>query len=239
LFSAKFDYSNWIRKREEKIVAKGKGELLTYWLEVKSNSSGCQSSRSSESGMGTSHRTDDDDSPGSSSQDQAAIPRKSMKLFPAKTERLIDWNSDVLCRLLQQILASREGTGTLPSSMDIEASFKIETNPFDEIKEIIALPQLKTFDKNRPDESQVQVPQNVADQLRNYVSHIAAMYNDNQFHNFEHVSIVFAMFFFISVAFSSSDCHGTRIFTLSWDLRYRCCSRNFIVFVHTRHLTSL
>jgi hypothetical protein len=193
--------SNWVRKREDKIVAKGKGELLTYWLEVKSNSSGCQSSRSSESGTGTSRR--EDDAPGSSAQDQAAnSPRKSMKLCAEKTERLIDWNSDVLCRLLQQILGSRECTGTIPSSMEFEESFEIGTNPFDEVKEIIALPQLKVVNKNRSDGLDVQVPKHVADQLRDYVSHIAAMYNDNKFHNFEHVrtSIVFVCNIFLRQA---------------------------------------
>jgi hypothetical protein len=52
---------------------------------------------------------------------------------------------------------------------------------------------LKVVNKNQQTGSDVQVPKNVSDQLRDYVSHIAAMYNDNKFHNFEHVrtSIVF------------------------------------------------
>jgi hypothetical protein len=182
--------SNWIRQREDKINAKGKGELITFWLEMKSNSSGCQSSHSSESGRGSSHLSEE------SNAGQTVIPQMALKLYADKTERLIDWNSDVLCRLLQKILSTRECTGTeSPNTVVADNDYnsksivELESNPFDEVKEIIALPQLKTtFHKNPSDGSDVLVPKNVADQLRDYVSHIAALYNDNKFHNFEHVS---------------------------------------------------
>jgi hypothetical protein len=195
--------SNWIRQREDKIIAKGKGELITFWLEMKSNCSGCQSSHSSESGGG-SHLSEE------GSADQTTIPQMALKLFADKTERLIDWNSDVLCRLLQKILSNRECTGTespntvvADNDYDRKSIVEMGSNPFDEVKEIIALPQLKTiFRKNPSNGSDVQVPKNVADQLRDYVSHIAALYNDNQFHNFEHVStsIVFVCdYFFVMI----------------------------------------
>jgi hypothetical protein len=191
-------FSNWIHQREDKIIAKGKGELITYWLEIKSNNSGRQSSRSSDSATGSSDRSKE------GIEGQAVIPEKALKLFDDKTERLIDWNSDVLCRLLQKILSSKEYAGTESSNTVVadndynsESIVEIGSNPFDEVKEIIALPQLKTtFHKNWSDGSDVHVPKNVADQLRDYVSHIAALYNDNKFHNFEHVSIVFVGNFF-------------------------------------------
>jgi hypothetical protein len=59
-------------------------------------------------------------------------------------------------------------------------------NPFDEVKEIIALPPLNNI-KALHGLLDVEVPKNVIEQLRDYVSQIAAMYNNNPFHNFEHV----------------------------------------------------
>jgi hypothetical protein len=188
-----FHFSHWIRKREDKIVAKGKGELVTYWLEVNSNSSGCQSSRSSESGTVSSQRDGEEDShhQDTGTVSPAANCRQSSKLNFEKTERLIDWNSDVLCRLLQQIMVCRGCSSPLMKKIDdgdfdCNAGVLAYKNPFDEVKEIIALPPLNKF-KNSRTVADIQVPKLVEEQLRNYVSRIAAMYNNHQFHNFEHV----------------------------------------------------
>jgi hypothetical protein len=174
-------------------VAKGKGELVTYWLEVKSNSSGCQSSRSSESGTVSSQRDGEEDNHQDTGTVAAAANcRQSSQINFEKTERLIDWNSDVLCRLLQQIMVCRGGSTPLMKKID-DRDFDFNTgvladkNPFDEVKEIIALPPLNKF-KNSRSATDIQVPKIVEEQLRNYVSRIAAMYNNHQFHNFEHVS---------------------------------------------------
>jgi hypothetical protein len=59
-------------------VAKRKGELVTYWLEVKSNSSGCQSSCSSESGTGSSQQNwEEDDMQGTSIEEQSVVVNRS------------------------------------------------------------------------------------------------------------------------------------------------------------------
>jgi hypothetical protein len=172
-------------------VAKGKGVLLTYWLETDSNANSGQSSHSSDSGMASSNPTDQCNIP--CSEVVTANCCKSLKLLAEKTERLVDWNSDVLCRLLQQIMVSRGGT---TSKMTIASNdFDWEgcliengtNNPFDEVKEIIALPPLNKF-RNLQSVADILLPKMVMEQLRNYVAQIAAMYNNNRFHNFEHVS---------------------------------------------------
>jgi hypothetical protein len=181
-------------------VAKGKGELVTYWLVIKSNSSGCQSSRSSESGTGSSQQNwEEDDPQGTGNEAPTVSRRQSIKLVIEKTERLIDWNTDVLCRLLEQILVGRGGsTSSLTADANVCDFDSVDeivlqggtTNPFDEVKEIIALPPLNQF-KNFQNTEDIHVPKIVVEQLRNYVSCIAAMYNNNQFHNFEHVSTIY------------------------------------------------
>jgi hypothetical protein len=172
-----------LRLRDEKIVAKGKGELVTYWLEVKSLTSGSKSSCSS--------GNDDDISKNSATTNECNLPsphlqrsQKTKKLLIDKIDRLIDWNTDSLLRFLHQILIGRQEI----NEDDVAVDLSIKTNPFDEVKEIIVLPQV-TKSKNVANESLIRVPNEASIQLRDYVSKIAYMYNDNHFHNFEHVSL--------------------------------------------------
>jgi hypothetical protein len=164
------------------------GELNTYWLETTSGSRN-GSSRSSDSCTESGQSATDDVEP---EDEQVAVGqvshRASMKAvtkqLTGKIERLIDWNVDVLIRLLQQIVARRDVTF---QPFDIEDTVKpTVTNPFDEVKEIIALPEFKETRKLR-DPNDVTIPENVAAQLRDYVSEIAMLYNENPFHSFEHV----------------------------------------------------
>jgi hypothetical protein len=173
--------SHWLTLRDERVVAKGKGELVTYWLEVKSESSGEKSSRHSETG---SERF---------GKELIDKNKTAAVLLSEKTNRLIDWNTDVLYRLLQQIIFRRGGASSKSKQKTDGNSDELLaltcTNPFEEVKEIISLPQMK--ESNLPyDESMVKISIEVFDQLRNYVSCIANMYNKNEFHNFEHVSIL-------------------------------------------------
>lgn len=164
--------------RDDKVVAKGKGELTTYWLDVKSDSSGGKSSRHSETGSERACPNID--------FDLIDKDKTAAVLLTEKKNRLIDWNVDVLCRLLQQIIASHSGT-LLQSKRNATEAFELScTNPFDEVKEIIPLAQVRKT-KHLNDESGVKIASEVLDQLRKYVSYIASMYNDNEFHNFEHV----------------------------------------------------
>lgn len=171
--------------RDEKIVAKGKGELTTYWLEVKSTTSGTKSSCSSGSCDDTSKHSATD------KEDNCHIPhvqrsRKSKQSRSDKIDRLIDWNTDNLLRSLQQVLNNRQGSIASDDTTNHHMSFSAK--PFEEVKEIISLPQVKKH-KIVSDESLVLVSKEVSRQLRDYVSNIASMYNDNFFHNFEHVSL--------------------------------------------------
>jgi hypothetical protein len=165
------------------------GELNTYWLETTSDSRN-GSSRSSDSCTDSGRSANDDVEP---EDEMVAVgkvaTRASTKAAPkqltGKIERLIDWNVDVLIRLLQQIVARRDVTFQ-PFDIEDTAKPKVITNPFDEVKEIIALPEFKETRKLR-DPNDVTIPENVVAQLRDYVAEIAMLYNENPFHNFEHV----------------------------------------------------
>jgi hypothetical protein len=82
--------NHWVEQREDQIAAKGKGKMQTYWAEPHtggSNKSAAPlsvSTGSEPSGKPATVRLDD------------------------RTKRLVQWNVDVLLRLVKQIVARRE-----------------------------------------------------------------------------------------------------------------------------------
>lgn len=93
----------WFTKREDKVDAKGKGELQTYWLTIKA--SGNRSENSGPSGTNS----------GSGGQESMrrlprveSFARETYTGSQAKIDRLIDWNVEVLWNLLKQIELRRQ-----------------------------------------------------------------------------------------------------------------------------------
>ena len=117
------------------------------------------------------------------------------KPLSPKLQRLVRWNSDVLVRLLKQIVARRNAASEreepkAPRLYSPSASGSLDLvsrsgTVMDEVKEIIALPE---FDakaaKNQQDPRTVVLDKAVVDQLHNYVSVIASLYREDvPFHN--------------------------------------------------------
>ena len=108
-----------------------------------------------------------------------------MKNHLSKAQRLIEWNTEVLSKLLQQIVASRSDEPPMDLSQ-LEKNIGKDQIALDEFKEIVSLPKLRPDEmKHRRDPSEVLLPLHVVAQLRNYITKISAMYLDNPFHNFE------------------------------------------------------
>jgi hypothetical protein len=195
------DLSNWLRLREEKVVAKGKGELVTYWLEVKSDSSAGKSSCSS--GSGTENSVNSGTGADLNRSLDARRSRRASRLSLEKTQRLIDWNTETLLRLLQKTVDNRSDgaasnravvAGLKEEESILNGDEAVKKNPFDEVIEIISLPQAKSS-THSPNDQIRDISTKVSDQLRDYVANIARMYNDNQFHSFEHVRLQSERFF--------------------------------------------
>jgi class 3 adenylate cyclase len=86
--------SKWLTPREEKVIAKGKGSMQTYWVAVgASNKSNSEGGTISESDDGTDANADQQES------------EKLNPLLSDKTARLVKWNVDVLANLLKQVHA--------------------------------------------------------------------------------------------------------------------------------------
>jgi len=187
--------SNWIREREEKVRAKGKGELQTYWLEVRHEGSASVTSGSSNSDLG---ERNDLNMPQPAAQIKSSAP--TARPLDAKAKRLVDWNCDQMVRLLKYVVARRKAQGhCADATVATEESNGLHSTNLrknvgtvlEEVREIIMLPK---FDprvyRNHDDPGSVELDDDVLQQLHDYVSTIATLYRDNPFHNFEHASHV-------------------------------------------------
>ena len=169
----------WLEKREDLVHAKGKGILETYWITVNGERAGSVASSN----------TANDDLP--ILQNRGIQYGKPLEGLDDRTNRLVDWNVEMLLRLLKQIVARRAASRTrsapskLKRSNSKEIAFELGETPLEEVREIIALPEfdVKAHSKQQ-DPEQVEIPQEVVAQLHHLVSCIASMYNSNPFHNF-------------------------------------------------------
>lgn len=179
---------NWVIPRDDMVVAKGKGQMKTYWL-IPSGFKPAEYKKSiMESGV-----------------KKAMSERAKGGMVPSLTEestkmlRLVDWTVDVLKRLLKQIVANRqlqEGThvstdNEIRNAEEEILSKKKKANTLDEVEEVVKLPM---YNANTQQSlliaENVELPEKAVEQLIEYVRTIGTMYRKNPFHNFEHASHV-------------------------------------------------
>eukprot|EP00980_Cylindrotheca_fusiformis_P009109 scaffold1975_cov90-Cylindrotheca_fusiformis.AAC.1 len=194
--------NRWIIPRSTKTFVKGKGEMQTYWLTKSSKSKTSKlRDQSTESGtQGTELGTLGEASEGEESSDKTESTEDEDFLGVEgmnKTQRLVEWNVEILTSLLEQILGCRgEGVDQI-QTLSNDAERKNGTGGgktvLDEFTPII---HLKRFDaeeiKRRGRPKSMNIGDEAKSQLRNYISSISGMYPDNAFHNFEHASHVTA-----------------------------------------------
>ena len=170
----------WTRPRSDQVTAKGKGVLKTYWLDPKPGKGAGSVTGSSDSGYSNSA--------GVPSNENDALFVMNKKRV-AKQERLVTWIVEMLGQYLLKVVTLRKSQSNnlfKPTSATIKTS-KNHTS-LDEVAEVIYLPR---FDKKNFEEAtrckrqQASVSDEVLEELKEYVSAIAASYLDNPFHNFE------------------------------------------------------
>jgi len=174
--------SHWLKPRDETIVAKGKGELKTYWLDPTKKRRTTKNGKEIRLGPDMSLSNGGYvDKPMSSSD----IP------FDDKYARLIDWNVDVLLHHLARVISCRSRSPARGSLVNHSTEVSLLPAAINDVAEVVALPPFdpdaSKFRTARPDVSMLQ--QTRAD-LHEYVKQIALMYHDVPFHNFEHASHV-------------------------------------------------
>jgi len=171
----------WLQKRADTVTAKGKGDLETYWLICSSRDGGSVV----DGDIGTPEIGIVSDLNNSGRYQE----------FDARASRLVDWIVISMSKLLCNIVARRNAR----VSPDPEENGKPKhmrglkdgKTYLDEVKEIIHLPDFdpKAYRKEQ-DPATIELPEEVIEQLREYVTCIAKMYRRNPYHNFEHASHV-------------------------------------------------
>lgn len=117
--------ARWVKQRTDRVMAKGKGELVTYWLEVHG-----KEDSSSRSGSVEEPQPD---------LAQHSDVAESLSVLDEKTARLVEWNADLLLRMLRQIAARRRALNVIPSSSPPKWK-RAKDLVIDEVKEIVHLP---------------------------------------------------------------------------------------------------
>jgi class 3 adenylate cyclase len=174
--------SHWLKTRDEVVVAKGKGEMKTYWLDPtkkrRNNKSHKDIRVTQDISLQNGDFVDKPMSPGDVPADD-------------KNSRLVDWNVDVLLHHLARVISSRSRTPSKGSLVNHSSEVALLPSAVNDVAEVVALPPFDAsssrFRRARPDVSKLQ---QTRDDLHEYVKRIALMYRDVPFHNFEHASHV-------------------------------------------------
>lgn len=175
----------WVKPRADVVLAKGKGNMKTYWLDPTSRG-GSGSNGDSPSCAGES--ASDAASSAMTKDLQLPTPASSLRVKKTaeadqKQDRLVNWIVDMLHEHIRKVVSlrpersrSKSFTGTVQP--------KAGQTSLDEVAEVIILPRFceKNFQTARKAED-VKVGPVVLKQLKDYVSTVANMYRDNSFHN--------------------------------------------------------
>ena len=172
---------HWIKPRTNKVFAKGKGELQTFWFVQGTDSDVTESTEEATSSV----KDCENDEAGSSLRIDDNPSR-------ASAERLILWNVENLCLPLKKLVASRQGQKSV--SLEAWRNLMVQSvHPdgivLDEVEEVITLPETRVVDLGAIVDT-VVLDKVVLEQLTNYVATISSMYRPNAFHNFDHASHV-------------------------------------------------
>ena len=189
----------WLIPREETVFAKGKGQLQTYWIQIRNESQGSMAETMS---VSLSLKDDEFDIKTYKTQHPVDRMRLLAALSPSedvaqKNKRLVTWNVEILSRLLKQVVARRltynKSIFGAPVSSQVPKRTKSfdSNNPLEEVVDVLDLPRFEeNHFKNHVDPDTIVLPERVMSQLIDYVARIANLYNNNPFHSFEHASHV-------------------------------------------------
>lgn len=171
--------SHWAVPREDKVVAKGKGEMQTYWLNVGQAFS--QTSRSSDTNVSEDDGVEVD-----------IIEMQNKKKLCRKDDRLAQWNTEQLLKVLKRMKVKRQLVGVRPDSekdLTVEelSIAKCSSLVVEELQDVISLPEWK---RSMNTKFSTDLDPLVGEQLYDFISRLALMYHDNAFHNFAHASHV-------------------------------------------------
>jgi hypothetical protein len=177
---------DWFVAREDKVTAKGKGEMQTYWLTISSKESDNAETKSCTSESLDADTVHSRDSRGT------LVSHRSITSDHDRRNRASEWTVEVLAHALKGIVARRKARCIKSSSPKLlqqleQASIAHDGAKIviDEVSTYVPLPSYDDGDMGL-DPSQVLLEAAVMEELREYVRTIAQLYNqENPFHNFD------------------------------------------------------
>jgi hypothetical protein len=178
--------SHWVITREDMIIAKGKGVLITYWLQT------TVPDLFESSGAGDT--TTDSGSTSSSGLEYEYVKQNQGAVLGIdnKTQGLVEWNVNILKGALVKVVANRRAQKMKATSqqhmLELEHEFLAGGTSLDEAKEIVNLPKYSQVPIHQLE--MVEIDDNITEQLRDYIHNLAALYNNYPFHNFQHATHV-------------------------------------------------
>lgn len=180
--------SHWLEVREGRVVAKGKGVLNTFWLQVTA------ADLNDKNLIGLSNTgTETTSTTSLSGPERKKLAKPVPSNFADKRQGLVDWNVNIMKSSLAQVVAKRERrapTSTPPEILKhLESEYLGHCSSLNEVKEIVTLPKFDAEAANN-EIGEIELSERVVGQLRTYIHNLAMMYNDNPFHNFHHATHV-------------------------------------------------
>ena len=191
--------SSWFVPREEKIKTEVKGHIQSYWLHPK---------REATDGKSDNTSSDTDSLP----QNWLAIPDDLLAAaagsamlrahLSEQNQRLAEWNSNQLLKLLNQVVLhrlagdTRDGVTTTsdktPLVDDAHQRWAGGNDLIiDEVNICLSMPEFDPtiFSGSKPDDNSDALPELVNQQLHDYVSIICSMYSKElPLHNYQHAT---------------------------------------------------
>lgn len=104
-------------------------------------------------------------------------------------QSLIDWQVELLSKLIKQIVALRNSK-TTKKNQTFENLIQQNLRPRDEIAVQIHMPAFDAEKAKKVLQGGDELPDLVVSQLKDLMSTISKLYHDNSFHNFDHASHV-------------------------------------------------
>ena len=157
--------SEWVKPREQLVDGKGVPGTVTYWLLPSALAMSDESRRNASARQLMASESEAD-----------RIPR------------LVDWNVQILKRVLNQMAAQRSTVGSNRPLNEDEVDKQLRDGKLviDEVEEVVKLPKYR---RSRSFNSQltVEVSAKVEKQLQKYITAIAHSYKNNPFHNVRQV----------------------------------------------------
>ena len=162
----------WLTKREEKVIAKGKGHLQTWWVNPANQ-------KGSSSASGGSDKISASES-NATSHVEEVMPK-------SVNPRLVSWIVELLLDDIKKLVHHRQLCGVKGFSSSLVYHRPEGSSLIDEVQDKIQMPRFdaKSADLLETHYQDISLGDKIEAELRQYVTTIAGMYRDNNFHNFE------------------------------------------------------